>query len=95
MDRDSAVSAGLEGAATGLAICAPLVAALHKFHAGFRKNLGASGKVALVVSPALFLAAVYSEHEIHNQQRANWKAQVFASQRQRSEIDQSLARRKN
>ncbi len=94
MDKSRATASGLEGATTGLLVCGPVVAALHKFHAGFRKNVGASGKVALVISPAIFLAAVYSEHEIHNQQRANWRAQVLSSQRQRSEIDQSLAQRK-
>ena len=73
MDQGAAVWAGLEGACTGALFAGSGVLALHKYHRGFRRGLGASGKAALVVMPAFFLAALRSEQNVHAQQRRNFR----------------------
>ncbi|KAH8062254.1 hypothetical protein JL722_3168 [Aureococcus anophagefferens] len=37
----------------------------HKFHAGFAKNVGASGKVAMAIMPPFFAFVLAGEHAIN------------------------------
>ena len=90
MDKGAAISAGVEGAATGALFSGSAVLALNKFHRGFRTGLGVSGKVALVTMSAFFLAALRSEQNVHEQQRANFRASVDQSNKRRQELQQRL-----
>ena len=86
MDRGAAVSAGVEGAVKGVLGAGMAVGLANKFHSGFRKRLGVSGKVALVTMSGFFLAALFSEQEIHRQQRQNWRDSVVGAQIARSDL---------
>ena len=91
MDRSAAISAGAQGAAQGALFMGTAVAALHKFHPGFRAGLGVSGKVALVTMSAFFLAALRSEQNIHTQQRANFAASRTQREEQR-QLEEAIRR---
>ena len=79
MDINAAVEAGVIGGVKGLTGAGVVVGLLHHFHKGFRKNVGPSGKVALIISACFFKVALDSEHEIHRQQRSRWIDTVDAA----------------
>jgi len=78
-DMSRSLTQGLYGAAQGLFLSGPAVAALHHFHRGFRNNLGVSGKVACIVMPTFFMFAFDMQQDIVHQNKANWRRQAQAS----------------
>jgi len=90
MDINAAVEAGVIGGVKGLTGAGVVVGLLHQFHKGFRKNVGPSGKVALIISACFFKVALDSEHEIHRQQRSRWIDTVDAAAERRGEVNAAM-----
>ena len=59
-----AVSEGMASAVPWAVASSAAVVAGHKFHAGFARSLGVSGKVALAISPPFFAFILAGEHAV-------------------------------
>ena len=64
-----AVTEGLRSAAPWGVASTSAVWLGHKFHAGFARSLGVSGKCALAITPPLFVFALAGEHAVHRLHR--------------------------
>lgn len=60
-----AVSEGLSAAAPWGLASTGAVCAAHKWHAGFSRSLGVSGKCALAIMPPLFVFSLAGEHAVN------------------------------